>query len=531
MDLLLSFVTLAASIICFLLFCHTWLKSGVHRSKNPPVPEASGSLPIIGHLHLLASSDQAPHKLFGSMADKFGPIFTIKLGVYRALVVNNADMAKECLTTNDRVFAGRPKIMASELMAYNYASLALAPYGPYWREMRKIVVLELASQHRVQVLEHIRVSEVKSFVANMYENWVKNRGSSETIKVDMTQLFANLNLNMTLRMAFGDGFSRGDKQKEDEVKNTIKRIVELFGAFVPSDAIPALRWLDIGGYEKEMKKLAKVLDDIIEGWLQDHKKKMSSTTQHIDEGENQVFMAALLSRVQEAFKENIHGFSIDAMVKATCVAVVVAAMDTTTATLIWTLALLVNNPNVLKKAQEELENHVGKDRMVEESDLNNLVYLQAIIKESMRLYPALPLSVPHESTEDCIIGGYTVPKGTRLFVNFWKIQHDPEIWEDPFEFKPERFLTGEKEIDVKGHNFELIPFGSGRRICLGLSVAMKAMQLILASLIHAYDFQNPSSEKIDMTGSFGATNHKANPLELLVAPRLSPDCMPLVCKV
>lgn len=178
---------------------------------------------------------------------------------------------------------------------------------------------------------------------------------------------------------------------------------------------------------------------------------------------------------------------------------------------------------MLKKAQEEIEKHVGQNRMVEESDLKNLVYLQAIINETMRLYPSAPLSVPHESTEDCIVGGYTVPKGTRLLVNIWKIQHDPEIWEDPFEFQPERFLTSKKEIDVKGQHFELIPFGCGRRVCLGISFALKAMQMILANVIHAYDFHNPLSDKIDMTESFGLTNHKATPLELFVAPRFLTD--------
>ena len=177
---------------------------------------------------------------------------------------------------------------------------------------------------------------------------------------------------------------------------------------------------------------------------------------------------------------------------------------------------------MLSKAQQELENHVGTDRIVEESDLKNLVYLQAIIKETMRLYPPAPLSLPHESTEDCVINGYTVPKETRLLVNIWKIHHDPQIWTDPFEFQPERFLTSKKEIDVKGQHFELIPFGSGRRICLGISFALEALQLILATVIHGFEFQNPTKDQIDMTESPEITCIKATPLELLVAPRLLP---------
>jgi cytochrome P450 len=170
-------------------------------------------------------------------------------------------------------------------------------------------------------------------------------------------------------------------------------------------------------------------------------------------------------------------------------------------TLTWALALLVNNPLVLKKAQQELKNHVGVDRRVEESDLENLLYIKAIITETMRLYPAGPLSVPHESIEDCIVGGYSIPKGTRLLVNVWKIQHDPDIWTDPFEFQLERFLTSKKEIDVKGLHFELIPFGSGRRMCLGISFALEALLLILASILHQFEIQNPSNAKIDMSES------------------------------
>ncbi|KAJ0492554.1 putative cytochrome P450 [Helianthus annuus] len=177
-------------------------------------------------------------------------------------------------------------------------------------------------------------------------------------------------------------------------------------------------------------------------------------------------------------------------------AIFVAATDTTTVTLTWALALLVNDLLVLKKTQQELENYVGRDRKVEESDMNNLVYLQAIIKETMRLYPPAALSVPHDSTEDCIVGGYTIPKRTRLFVNIWKIHHDPQIWTDPFEFRPERFLTTKKEINVKGQHFELIPFGSGRRICPGISFAFEAMQLILASIIHGFEFQNQQMSRL-----------------------------------
>ena len=194
--------------------------------------------------------------------------------------------------------------------------------------------------------------------------------------------------------------------------------------------------------------------------------------------------------------------------------------DTTMVTLTWTLSLLLNNRHALKKAQEELDIKVGKGRLVNEADINNLFYLQAIIKEALRIYPPGPLSGPREFHEDCTIGGYHVTKGTRLVVNLWKIQTDPSVWSDPLEFKPERFLTTHKDVDVRGQNFELIPFGSGRRACPGISFGLQMLHLTLASLIHAFEISTPSNAPVDMSATFGLTNIKSTPLDVVVKPRL-----------
>lgn len=197
--------------------------------------------------------------------------------------------------------------------------------------------------------------------------------------------------------------------------------------------------------------------------------------------------------------------------------------DTTTVMLLWTLSLLMNNRHVLKNAQEEIDVKIGKERPVTESDITNLVYLQAIIKETLRLYPAGPLGGYREFTEDCIVGGYNVPKGTRLILNLTNLQRDPKVWEDPLEFRPERFLTKHKDVDLRGTQFELIPFGAGRRICPGTNFGLQMLHLVMASLLQAFDFSTPFDEAIDMSESAGLTNCKATPLDLLIAPRLSPS--------
>lgn len=200
---------------------------------------------------------------------------------------------------------------------------------------------------------------------------------------------------------------------------------------------------------------------------------------------------------------------------------VIGASDTTAVTLTWALSLLLNNRHTLRRAQEELDVQIGKERSVREQDINKLVYLQAVIKETLRLYPAAPLGGPRQFTEDCSIGGHYVSKGARLIINLSKIQKDPRIWSNPTEFEPERFLTTHKDLDPRGTHFEFIPFGGGRRACPGIAFALQTLHLTLASFLHAFDFSIPSNAGVDMHETFGLTNAKTNPLQVLISPRLS----------
>ncbi|KAA3476419.1 cytochrome P450 82A3-like [Gossypium australe] len=187
----------------------------------------------------------------------------------------------------------------------------------------------------------------------------------------------------------------------------------------------------------------------------------------------------------------------------------------------WALALLLNNRDALNKVQQELDIHVGKDKLlVTESDTKNLVYLESIIKETLRLYPPAPLSATHEAIEDCTVDGHDVSAGTWLIFNLHKIHRDPHIWTDPSEFRPERFMTTHKDFDVRGQNFELIPFGSGRRMCPGISFALQVLQLTLANVLRWFEFEIPSGEAVDMREAPGLTSPKATPLEVYISPRL-----------
>ncbi|XP_019155268.1 PREDICTED: cytochrome P450 CYP82D47-like [Ipomoea nil] len=500
----------ATTLLLVLLIYHFLFDK---KSGQKP-PEAGGAWPIIGHLHLLAAPRPA-FKILADMADKYGPIFRLRLGAHQVLVVSNSQIAKECFTTNDRVLASRPKAIASEVMGYNYAMFGLAPYGQYWRHSRKVVMLELLSNRRLEVLRRVWESEVRSFTQDIYRSWARDKDNeSEDVKLDMKEWFGKLTMDIMTKMLFGQRY----EEEGNRTVVTMRRFFDLMGAFVVGDYLPWLRWMDIGGHEKAMRETAKEMDSLVEGWLQEHKRKRDTKPK-----EEEDFMDGLLSSFHGADEDGNDipkDFEADTIVKATCMAVLSAGTDTTTITLIWAISLVLNNYTVLEKIQAELDIHVGRERHINHSDLNNLTYLQAVVKETLRLYPAGPLILPHESTDDSVINGYHIPKGTHIFVNVSKVHRDPNFWSDPNAFKPERFLSEYKEIDVKGNDFELIPFSSGRRMCPGVSLALQVVEFTLASLIQGFDLKRISRKPIDMTDGAGLTNMKASPLCASLTPRL-----------
>ncbi|XP_023535447.1 cytochrome P450 CYP82D47-like [Cucurbita pepo subsp. pepo] len=489
--------------------------SAAHRTNKRLPPEAAGALPLIGHLHKLSATEPT-HLTLAKMADAYGPIFTLRLGMNTALVVSSWEIARECFTTNDTIFASRPKGLASELLGYNYTMLSISPYGPYWRRVRKIVTLELLTNHRLHQLQHIRICEVQNSMKKLYE---LNKGSGGKVRVEMGTWFGDVSLNTILRMVVGKRLSSVlEGSGAEQYKEAFRDVFELFGAFVPSDSFPCLGWLDLGGYKKAMNKTAKVLDQMLTKWIEEHREKNKNWGEGGVETEDQDFMDVMLSAVHD--DGGLCGFDADTVTKATCLTMILGGSDTSTITMTWALSLLLNNEQVLEKAQLELDEKVGISRHVKESDVKNLTYLQAIVKETLRLYPAAPLLIPHESVEDCIVSGYHIPARTRLLVNIQKLQKDPLVWEDPCEFRPERFLTSDIKFDMRGQNLQLMPFGCGRRICPGISFALQLIHFTLARLLHEFKIHRPSEELLNMDEGFGITVFKKAPLEVVLRPRL-----------
>ncbi|XP_042499126.1 cytochrome P450 CYP82D47-like [Macadamia integrifolia] len=519
MDFLYQFLAIVVGLLALFLFNHLWIiKNKAVESPEPPEPPRAW--PLIGHLLQLATP-QPLFRTLAAMAEKHGPTFIVRFGVHRTLIISSCELAKECFTTNDKALASRPRSASGKYLTYDHAMFGFAPYGTYWREIRKLVMLQLLSNHRLESLKHIRYAEIGNFMKDLHGLWVKNNGNQ--IKVELNRFFRDLTMNVVLKMVVGKRYFsvvEVGEENTEEVKRIQKTIIEFFKFTVvsaASDAIPFLGWFDLKGVERDMKRTAKEMDLIAESWLKEHQQKRECGEE--GDGDEQDFMDVLLSILGE--DAQFYGHHRDTVVKATSMAMILAATDTTALTLSWAISLLLNNQQMLKKAQEEIDKHIRKDRIVDEKDIGNITYIHAIIKETLRLYPIAPLLLPHEAIEDCNVGGFRISSGTRVIVNAWKIHRDPNIWENPLEFHPERFLTSHADVDVWGKNFELIPFGSGRRSCPGISFALQTMHMMLARLLHEFELQTPFGEPVDMSEGTGLTIAKEMPLEVLLSPRLS----------
>ncbi|XVE55971.1 hypothetical protein DITRI_Ditri03aG0200100 [Diplodiscus trichospermus] len=397
--------------------------------------------------------------------------------------------------------------------------VGLAPYGSYWREMRKIINIALLSNLRLAILKHVREAEAEVSVKELYKTWSeRNNGSGQAqVLVEMKQWFGGLILNVILKMVVGKRFfgagAKGDEEEATRLEKTVRQWFHLLGVFPLKDAFPFLGFLDLGGHENAMKETAKELDSIASEWLEERKQNRAS-----GEGKEQDFMDVLLSLLEGT---NLAAeFDVDNTIKANCMNMITGGSETPKVTLIWTLSFLLNNPHWLRKVQEELDIHVGKQRLVNESDLSKLECLHAVVKETLRLHPPA-LLYPRLCTDEILVHGYHVPRGSWIFINLWKIQTDPRVWSDPLEFKPERFMTTHRDFDFGGDQyFQLIPFGFGRRVCPAISFGHQMVQLTLASLLQAFDISTPSNAKVDMSEEAGLTNIKATPLEVFVKPRL-----------
>ncbi|CAL8152258.1 unnamed protein product [Prunus armeniaca] len=493
-------------LLAFLLFMIMALKILKIRGKTKysasNLPPGPWKLPVIGNLHQLAGS--LPHHRLRDLAKKYGPLMHLKLGEVSTVVVSSAEFAKEVMKTHDLIFASRPTILAAKILSYGSTDIGYAPYGEYWRQLRKICTLELLSTKRVQSFRPIREEEVVNLI-----QWIASRAGSP---INITQEIYSSTYTITSRTAFG-------KKTRDQEKfiYIVKEFVKAASGFALADIFPSVSLLHLlSGMRLKLERLHKEADRILGNIIKEHQRDMVTTKS--GEGEAEEDLVDVLLKFHDHGNELEFSLTTE-NIKAVIFDIFAAGSETSSTAVDWAIAEMIKNPRVMNMAQNEVREVFNRKGQVDETCIREMKYLNLVVKETLRLHPPGPLLLPRECREKCEIDGYEIPVKSKVIVNAWAIGRDPNYWNEPESFNPNRFL--DSSIDYKGTNFDYIPFGAGRRMCPGVSFGLANVELPLALLLYHFDWKLPNwmkHEDLDMTEAFGLAVRRKDDLHLIPIP-------------
>ncbi|XP_022997800.1 cytochrome P450 71B37-like [Cucurbita maxima] len=479
------------------------LLKSIRKQANPNnklLPPTPPKLPLLGHFHLIGS---LPHRSLSQLSKKYGPVMLLQLGSVPTIVISSAAAARELFKFHDLASCSRPLLHANGRLSYNYLDMSLTPYGEHWRNVRKICMLELFTARRVQSFQEIREEEVGRLLNSI------SQSASSSAPIDMSDKSYSLTANIITRVAFGSIFS-GGKLDDEHFQHVIRRAVAAIGSFSMTDFFPTFGWIidRLNGGHGRLEKSFGVLDAFFQHVVDDriNFKKTSKNEENI--------VDVLLRMERESSESDAIKVTRDC-IKALIKDIFMAGVETGADTIVWAMTELIRNPRVMKKLQDKIRSCIKED-LVKEDDLEKFEYLKMVVKEVLRLHPPAPLLLTRETISPFKLNGYDIEPKTHLHINVWAIGRDPQSWTNPEEFFPERFIGS--NIDYKGQNFELLPFGGGRRICPGMNMATLTVELALANLLWCFDWKLPDGmkeEDVDMEEEVGLTIAKKSLLKLI----------------
>lgn len=477
------------------------------RKNGLRLPPGPWQLPVIGSLHHLIGG--LPHRALQDLSRRHGPLMLLRFGANPVVVASTAEAAKEIMKTHDTAFCTRPLSSSVKALGKRGLGIVFAPYGDHWRQMRKICFLELLSAKRVGSFGAIRAEETARFIRS-----ISSASGSDRPLVNLSQMLAAYVTDTAVHTIMGGQFT-----EHGTLLRHVEEAVRLVGGFTLPDMFPSSRLARVLSVtRRRAEAFREVFLAFMGRAIDEHLQRNASSQEVHHEG-----IIDVLLRVQA--QGNLQFPLTMNNIKAVLFDLLAGGSETTTTTLQWAMTELMRNPDVMARAQDEVRAAFMGEKKVTEEGLGELSYLQCIIKETLRLHTPGPLLVPRECQEQCRILGYDVPKGATVIVNGWAIARDPECWDEPEAFVPERFLGSAR--DFKGNSFEFIPFGAGRRICPGIQFAQATIQLGLASLLFYFDWSLPDGilpGELDMTETMGVTARKKVDLCLRPTPHVYLPC-------
>ncbi|KAF3779602.1 Cytochrome P450 71A9 [Nymphaea thermarum] len=487
-----------ALLLPLFLTCVLLLRRWKQHSSVERLPPGPWQLPIIGNLHQLGA---LPHRSLHLLSQKHGPLMSLKLGQLPTYVVSSAEVAREIMKTHDAIFASRPVLAAFLVLSHGCSDVAFSPYSEVWRYLRKIFVRYLSGSRRALSFQSVREEEVGLMID------VISRSAGP---VNLSHLLHSLNNNIICRVGLGKKFNQQGYDQKGRFHDTLETTRDLLGGFSLGDLFPSIKWVDwLTGLQLRLRRNFHELDRIFDEVISDHSDPQRRSKE-------KDFVDALL----EAQKDESQEIPLTTnRIKGLLFNVLLGGSDTSSSAVVWAMAELMRKPQVMKQVQDEVRLKIkGKDK-VEESDLYQLQFLKLVVKETLRLHPPAPTAVHRISMRECTLDGHIIPDQAVIIVNVWSIMRDPKSWENPEEFRPERFI--DNPVDYKGQDFVFIPFGSGRRICPGLHMGVTVVELSLANLLYCFNWSLPdglNTDDIDMNESPGITVHKKSELVLIAHP-------------
>ncbi|XP_015965785.1 cytochrome P450 78A5-like [Arachis duranensis] len=500
----------AALAVLFVVTCFFWLSPGglawaLAKSVGGTVIPGPLGLPLLGLLRVFMG--ETPHRVLAKLAQTFraNKLMGFSVGLTRFVISSDPATAKEILGSPD--FADRPvKESAYELLFHR--AMGFAPYGEYWRNLRRISSTHLFCQKRLTGFEGFR----RSVGLNMVKDFKSMMGEKGHVEVKKVLHFGSL--NNVMMMVFGKcyEFLNGDDGNGVMLEELVSEGYELLGVFNWNDHFPVLGWMDLQAVRRRCRCLASKVNVFVGKIIEDHRVKRISGEYVAGETVGD-FVDVLL----DLEKENK---LTDSDMIAVLWEMIFRGTDTVAILLEWVLARMVLHPDMQAKAQGEIDEVVGS-RPVLDIDIPNLPYLQCIVKEALRLHPPGPLlSWARLAIRDVFIGDKLVPAGTTAMVNMWAITHNEDVWPEPDVFKPERFMEMERDVNIIGCDLRLAPFGAGRRVCPGKSMGLATVHLWFAQLLQGFQWVPCEEKPVDLSECLKLSMEMKSPLICKAVPRV-----------